>query len=90
MWFASLFSNEALISISTVQLLHFSQILPAQAQAEDCQQEKSAWREKSGQPNDPTGFPSQALPKVGRGSSDGNIARAPGGCADSMLQVVSA
>lgn len=24
MWFAALFSNEALISISTVQLLHFS------------------------------------------------------------------
>lgn len=53
-----------------------------QAQAQGCQQEKSAWREKSRQPKKPKSqaFPSRALPRAGRSSSHGNTARAPGGC----------
>lgn len=73
MWFASLFNNEALISISTVQLLQFFWILLAQAQAPA----RTVWKEESGQPKKPIpASPRQALPKPGTGGSDGSAVRA--------------
>lgn len=92
MWFASLFSNEALISIFHSCCTSLTRILPAQAQAEDCQQEKPAWRARPGQRKRPASpaSPSRALPKAGRSRSDGNTVRARGGCADSMHPAVPA
>lgn len=62
MWFASLFSNEALISTSTVQLLHFSHLDFACTSPSSGLPARAVWREKSGQPKKPTSQLLQAEP----------------------------
>lgn len=76
MWFASFFSNEALISFFTVQLLHFSHLdLACRSLATELPS-RTDWREKSGQPKKPIpASPSQALLKLGRSGSDGSTWR---------------
>lgn len=90
-WFASFFNNETLISISIVQLLHSSHLDLVCTSPGSGSPARTVCREKSRQPKKPIPAPpSQALPKLGRSGSDGNTVRAPGGCADSMLQVAPA
>lgn len=71
MWFASLFSNEALISISTVQLLHFSHLDFACTSPGSGLPARTVWREKSGQPKKLIpASPSRALPNGWEHSQD--------------------